>query len=99
MSQGRIVLGYVGHPGICRCGTLIPIDWVVYRVDSLPDGQMDLFRNLMFCSERCLRAHCLETLERLEALDTPASRKLVSDLREFRRALSENLETILDTPQ
>ena len=99
MSQARIALGYVAHSGICRCGTLIPLDWVVYRVDSLPDGPTDLFRDLVFCSERCLRAYCLETIETLEALDTPESQRLVSDLREFRIALSRSLQTILDTPQ
>ncbi len=94
-----MVLGYAAHPGICRCGTLIPPDWVVYRVDNLPEAQVALFRHQVFCSERCLHAYCLETLETLEALDTPVSRKLVNDLREFRTALSQNLATILDPPR
>ena len=98
MTPPRIVLGYVAHPGTCRCGMAIPLDWVVYRVGGLPEAEMALFRDQVFCSARCLHAFCLETLETLEALDTPRSRELVSDLREFRLALSQDLATVLDPP-
>jgi hypothetical protein len=68
---------------------------VVYRIVSLPDSQESLFQDWVFCSRKCLRAFCLETLETLAALDTPASRLLVSDLHDVSEELAQTISTML----
>ncbi len=96
MSEPTIQLGYTPGARKCRCGTLIPPDWVVYRIASLPDSQQSLFHDQVFCSAKCLRAFCLETLETLAALDTPTSKQVVSDLHEVSLQLAQTIATILD---
>jgi hypothetical protein len=98
MSHPRILPGYIAHPGTCRCGKRIPVDWVAFRVTSLPDAQQVLFRDQVFCSRGCLRAFCWEILKTLEELDTPVSKTVVTDLREFRRELAQALAAIQDPP-
>jgi len=47
----------------------------------------------VFCSRKCVRAFLIETLETLEALDTPASVTMIADLHalnlEVARTLAE----------
>jgi hypothetical protein len=64
-------------------------------VATLSRSTEDLFRDQVFCSVTCLRAFCLETLEILDALDTPGSGAVVSDLHELYQGLAETLATIL----
>jgi len=75
----------------CRCGTHIPAGGTVFGITTVPPTLKDLFRGGVFCSVRCIRAFCLETLEMLEALDTASSRMVVTDLHEVHRELSETL--------
>ena len=79
----------------CRCGTRIPAGGEVLHVTATKSTE-PLFRDQVFCSTNCIRAFCLESLETLEALDTPASNALVSDLHAFYRGIAEMLALILD---
>ena len=63
----------------------------MFGITTVPPTLKDLFRGGVFCSVRCIRAFCLETLEMLEALDTASSRMVVTDLHEVHRELSETL--------
>ncbi|HTT45051.1 MAG TPA: hypothetical protein VMH38_03420 [Thermoplasmata archaeon] len=67
-------------------------------IKIVPPSLEDLFRGGVFCSVRCIRAFCLEILEMLEALDTPNSKAMVTDLREVHRELAETLATIREQP-
>jgi len=82
----------------CRCGTRIPAGGTVFGVTVVPPSLEDLFRGGVFCSVECIRAFCLETLEILQALDTPNSKSMVTDLREVHRELEETLATIRERP-
>ncbi|MGD0250957.1 MAG: hypothetical protein ABSB97_08770 [Thermoplasmata archaeon] len=53
------------------------------------------FRDGIFCSYRCIRAFCLESLEILDALDTPDSRIMATDLHDIHRWVAEILATVL----
>ncbi len=82
-------------PEVCRCGTRIPSGGIVVRVQHLPAAAEELFRDRPFCSGRCLRAFCLESLETLDGLDTPQSEAIVSDLHEFYRGVAQAFAQIL----
>ncbi len=75
----------------CRCGTRIPPGGTVFGLAVVPRSLKDLFRGGIFCSVRCVRAFCLETLEILDSLDTPATRLMVTDLQDVHRAVAETL--------
>jgi hypothetical protein len=64
-------------------------------VDGLPAPDRAIFDNRVFCSVRCLRAFCLESLEALDALDTNESKTIVTDLHEVYQSLAENFANIL----
>ena len=66
----------------------------MFGIMDVPPSLKDLLRGGVFCSVRCIRAFCLETLEMLEAIDTPNSRLMVTDLHEVHRELSETLATL-----
>jgi len=70
----------------------------VFGVTCIPPSLEDLFRGGVFCSVRCIRAFCLESLEILDALDTPNSKSMVTDLTEVHRELAETLATIREQP-
>jgi len=78
----------------CRCGTRVPPGGMVFGVTFIPPSLEDLFRGGVFCSVGCIRAFCLESLEILDALDTPSSKSMVTDLNEVRRVITETLATI-----
>lgn len=65
----------------CRCGTRFPIGASYLTVEKLPGSLLPIMGGLRFCSTRCLRAHFLETLEIVDAMDRVDSGKIVSDLR------------------
>jgi hypothetical protein len=66
----------------------------VFGVTVIPPSLRDLFRGGVFCSVGCIRAFCLESLEMLEALDTPNSEAMITDLHEVHLGLEETLATI-----
>lgn len=66
--------------GICRCGTRVPAGVTGAEVQGLPPSVQELFTQRTFCSVKCVRAFCLESLEALDALDTPSSHSVVTDL-------------------
>jgi len=67
----------------------------VVRVDGLPESAAELFRDRSFCSVRCLRAFCLESLETLDSLDTRQARDVVTDLHELYQAMAQAFAQIL----
>jgi hypothetical protein len=81
-------------PVRCRCGTHIPPGGVVFGVTAVSLSWEELFQDQVFCSVPCVQAFCLESLEILEPLDTPAAKAVVSDLHEVHRALAEVLASM-----
>ena len=49
----------------------------------------------MFCSVKCIRAFCLESLETLDGLDTKQSKTVVTDIHELYQGLAESFAKIL----
>jgi hypothetical protein len=68
----------------------------VFRVAPVPDSAQSLFRDQLFCSSGCIRAFLLESLETVDALETPTSNEIVRDLHDLYRGLAETLVSILD---
>jgi len=98
MARGSLIVQSSTSPSVqCRCGTRIPAGGVVFGVTTESLSSEDLFRQRQFCSVRCIRAFCLESLETLAALDTPSSKSLISDVQECYREVSEILTTLPDT--
>jgi hypothetical protein len=95
MSKASLLRSDASAPEKCRCGTLIPTGGAVFHVTATESSER-LFRNQVFCSPGCVRAFCLESLETLEALDTPASNAIVSDLHGLHREIAETLVMTLD---
>ena len=54
-----------------------------------------IFEDRTFCSVKCIRAFCLESLEELDALDTVESEKIVTDLHQVYRGLAETFANIV----
>jgi hypothetical protein len=79
----------------CRCGTRIPSGGTVFGVTAASPSSEDLFRDQVFCSLKCILAFCLESLEILDALDTPSSKTVVTDLHELYRGVAETMATLL----
>lgn len=82
-------------PVKCRCGTRIESGGTVLSVTGLPMSLEDLFREVIFCSPKCARTFCLESLETLDALDTSDARAMVSDLHELAMEVATTLISIL----
>ena len=79
----------------CRCGTRVPRGGEVVGITSVPPSLESVFRGAIFCSPRCVRAFCLESLEILDSLDTPASRAMVTDLHELSLLIAQTLVRFL----
>jgi hypothetical protein len=62
---------------------------IALRVGELLDSVAELFRERTFCSARCIRAYCLETLETLDSLETIESQVIVLDLHAVVQALAK----------
>jgi hypothetical protein len=73
----------------CRCGTRLGPGQKRLHVESLSSASDSLFRDQTFCSPRCIRQFCLESLETLDGLDTPESSAIVADFHEFYTGLVE----------
>lgn len=71
------------HPLLCRCGTHIPTGGAYLAVAAPAPVLEGVFLGVGFCSLGCVRAHMLETLATLEAIDTPGAGAIVADLREM----------------
>jgi hypothetical protein len=80
----------------CRCGTRIHPGGTVFGVTTIPPSLESLFQGGVFCSVRCIRAFCLESLEILDAIDAPDSKAMVTDLHEVHRAVAETLARIMN---
>jgi len=91
-----LVLGKATVASRCRCGKWIAAGDPMYMVTTRPALAWAMFRGQQFCSPRCVRAFCLESLESLDTFDTPATKEMVSDLHEFSRALTGVFAAILD---
>lgn len=79
----------------CRCGTRVPSGDTVFGLLDVPPSLESLFRPGLFCSVMCIGASCRESLEVLDAIDTPESRAMVSDLHELHRRIAEILTALL----
>jgi hypothetical protein len=64
------------------------------EVRGLARGLEEMFREQVFCSAPCVRAHCLEMLSVLDSLDTPSAERVVTDLREVYAHLARALSRI-----
>jgi hypothetical protein len=92
-GRGRVLDPSAGRPRVlkfessdsarCTCGTQLSIGATVCEVRPIPASLEYLFRRRSFCSPRCVQAFCLESLEILDSLDTPASKITIIDLHEF----------------
>jgi NAD(P)-dependent dehydrogenase (short-subunit alcohol dehydrogenase family) len=78
----------------CRCGTRIAPGSSVLRLVTTEADVASMFRGRVFCSERCIRAFILESLETLASIDTAASNAVVTDLHELFRELAETLSAV-----
>jgi hypothetical protein len=79
----------------CRCGTRTAKGSPVIRVLNIRGPVASLFQGRGFCSVKCLRAFCLESLEQLDGLDTPEAEATVTDLHELNQAMSVAYAEIL----
>lgn len=75
----------------CRCGVQVPRGGEIVGFTTVPQSLQSLFRGAVFCSPKCVRAFCLESLEIIESVDTPDSKAMVSDLHELYRGIAETL--------
>ena len=66
---------------VCRCGTRLPPGSSILTVADWHPTVARLLKDQSFCSVACLRAWFLESLNELDALDTPENESLVLDLR------------------
>lgn len=80
----------------CRCGTRVPRGGEVVGITTVPASLEGVFRGAIFCSPKCVRVFCLESLEILDALDTPTSKTMVTDLHELYLAIARTLIMFLD---
>lgn len=80
----------------CRCcGVRIPAGGAVFVITTVPASLEYVFRGGIFCSEKCIRAFCRESLEILDVLDAPSSKAMVIDLHEPHREVAKTLVTVL----
>ncbi len=89
MSAANIIESSTSKPAKCRCGVHIDPGLKLLRVESLSSASDLLFRDQVFCSPRCIRQFCLESLETLDGLDTPGSSAIVADFHDFYTGLVE----------
>lgn|SRR5208282_3404377 len=95
MSEHLIHQSPSPGPATCSCGVRIRTGETIFRITTDSSSSQSLFRDQVFCSPRCIRLFCLESLETLNALDTPASRAVVTDLHELYQGVVETYVAIL----
>jgi hypothetical protein len=98
MSAALIIESSTTLPEKCRCGIRIDPGGKVLRVDSVSSAFEVLFRGQVFCSPRCLRQFCLESMETLDALDTPGTAMTVIDVHELYAGVAELFAATLSSP-
>lgn len=91
----RIVTNAAVASTKCTCGTKIKPGGAAYTVTELPNPLEFIFRDRSFCSPKCIRSFCLESLETLDAIDVPSSRRMVADLHELTVEVATTLVTLL----
>jgi hypothetical protein len=79
----------------CRCGTRVAPGGTVFEITGVPPSLENLVRGTTFCSARCVRAFCLESLEMLDSLDSPDAKAAASDLHELALEVATDLVSIL----
>ncbi len=80
----------------CRfCNTTIPTGGAVYTITTVPPSLEYVFRGGIFCSEKCIRGFCLESLEILDTLATLSPKAMVTDLHEPRLGATQTLVSVL----
>ncbi len=89
MSAASIIESSTSKTEKCRCGVRIDPGQKLLRVEPLSSASDLLFRDQVFCSPRCIRQFCLESLETLYGLDTPGSSAIVADFHDFYTGLVE----------
>lgn len=67
----------------------------VFTLIDLPPTLEGLFAGAKFCSPKCVRAFCLESLETLDALDTAEAKELVTDIHELNMDVAITLVAVL----
>ena len=67
--------------GSCRCGTRIARGDRIFGISGPNPSVATLLDGRPFCSISCIRAWFLETLNELDAIDTPVNERTVVDLR------------------
>jgi len=67
----------------------------VVEITALPESLEGVLGGVIFCSPKCVRAFCLESLEVLDALDSPEAGAIVRDLHELTMEVAMTLVSIL----
>ncbi|MFZ0830053.1 MAG: hypothetical protein WCB18_07945 [Thermoplasmata archaeon] len=83
------------EPTLCRCGTHLRSGVPLFIVEGVPASAREVFEGRVFCSVKCIRAFCLESLETLDGLDTKESKTVVTDLHDLYQGLAESFARIL----
>jgi hypothetical protein len=90
--------GTVGPSGNCRCGTKLGASTPRYFINGAPGSITAIVSGHPFCSELCVRAFFLESMETLDALDAPGSERTVSDLHTVYFAIVQTFAEVLRMP-
>jgi hypothetical protein len=98
MSEALIIESSAPKLDRCRCGVHIVPGAKVLRVESTGSISEGLFGGQVFCSRRCIRQFCLESMETLDALDTPTSTAIVTDVHELYSGVVELFAATLGSP-
>lgn len=94
MSAPAILQSTATGPRRCRCGTWVGRGDRMYQITPDSSFSGHLFDGQVFCSGRCVRAFCLESLETMDAIDTPAATMVVSDLHDAHQELVDTLAAL-----
>jgi hypothetical protein len=95
-SRASVSRSRASTPTKCWCETRIDTGAPGFLVESLRGTVESVFLGRIFCSEKCVRAFCLEALNILDGLDTPKSRSVVRDLHELYHGLAETFVDIVE---
>ena len=91
----RIFKSETAIPVTCSCGTRVPGGGKVFGLTALPASLESMFSGAIFCSPKCVRAFCLESLELLDSLDTEDAKATVTDLHELNMEVAMMLVAVL----
>lgn len=94
-DRSHVVRREATIPARCTCGTPIKPGAREYTLTALPDSVESIFRGVSFCSPKCLRTFCLNSLETLDAIDLPSAPRIVTDLHELMVGVTTILVAVL----